>query len=121
PADSGQNAFFRGWQQANSIAVPTISLDQVLSPDCGIDLIKIDAEGAEPFLLRGMKEVIARSPGLCILLEFAPVHLRRAGIDPRDFLEEIASLGFDVRRIHDESGELLEVTSDELIAVFSAN
>jgi FkbM family methyltransferase len=117
--DSGHNTLFG--DEGERIEVPTISLDEVLSAEPRVDLVKIDAEGAEPLILRGMRSIIDRSPGIRILMEFAPVHLRRAGVDPCGFLDEIASMGFAVRRIHDESGAPMETTRNELVAAFSAN
>lgn len=125
--DSGHNTLFeeiagsaeRG--DGGRIEVSTVVLDRVLAGVPRVDVIKIDAEGSEPFVLRGMREILARSPGIRILMEFAPVHLRRAGVDPSAFLDEIASLGFAIRRIHDETGEPLTASRDELISVFSAN
>jgi FkbM family methyltransferase len=117
--DGGHNTLFG--DGGTRIEVPTISLDDALSGVGRVDVVKIDAEGAEPQILRGMRQIIERSPGIRILMEFAPVHLRRAGADPNRFLEYIASLGFAVRRIHDETGALMETTREDLIAAFSAN
>jgi FkbM family methyltransferase len=118
--DSGHNTLF--WDDtAASIEVPTVTLDEVLAGEPRVDVVKIDAEGAEPFVLRGMRGIIERSPDIHIILEFAPEHLLRAGIQPLAFLDEIAALGFAAHRIHDETGELLELRRDELASVFSAN
>ena len=111
--------FFEG--DVQRVSVGTVSLDEALKTTPVVDVVKIDAEGAEPLILRGMSNIVNRNPQIRILLEFAPVHLRRAGVAPRDFLAEIASLSLGVHRIHDESGELLEVTADELETAFSAN
>ncbi|HEY2011895.1 MAG TPA: FkbM family methyltransferase [Bryobacteraceae bacterium] len=124
PADSGHNTLFDEASPANGgeqIQVSTVSLDEILKLEPRVDVVKIDAEGAEPWILRGMRQIIARSPGIRILMEFAPVNLRRAGVDPGGFLDEIAALGFHVRRIHDETGQPLESTRDELLSAFSAN
>ncbi len=119
PDDGGHNTLFG--DGGERIEVATISLDEAMQAEPRVDVVKIDAEGAEPLILRGMREIIERSPGIRILMEFAPVHLRRAGVEPGCFLDEIASLGFAVRRIHDETGEPMESTRDELIAACSAN
>lgn len=44
-------------------------LDDVLDPGIRVDLMKIDVEGHEPQVVRGMQQVIARSPQLKILFE----------------------------------------------------
>jgi len=121
PEDSGHNTLFEEGVAGQRIEVSTVSLDEVLKDEPRVDVVKIDAEGAEPLILCGMRKIVERSPGIRILMEYAPVHLRRAGVDPGGFLDEIASWGFDVRRIHDETGEPLEASRDQLTAVFSAN
>lgn len=45
------------------------ALDNVLAPGTAVDLVKIDVEGHELQVLRGMRRVIAESPGIAILLE----------------------------------------------------
>jgi FkbM family methyltransferase len=120
-ANSGHNTLFEEGVSGDPIDVATVTLDQALAAEPRIDVVKIDAEGAEPLILRGMREVIARSPGIRILMEFAPEHLRRAGVDPAAFLDEIAALGFGIRQVHDETGELLEVSRDRLTGGFSPN
>jgi len=118
--DSGHNTLF--WdQECERVGVQTLTLDQILEREPRVDVVKIDAEGSEPLVLRGMRRVVERSPGIRILLEFAPSLLRRAGVEPAAFMDEIAATGFDIRRIHDETGELLEVRREELLSCFSAN
>ena len=119
--DCGHNTLFKDDGASVDIEVLTTSLDEILAKEERVDLVKIDAEGAEPLILRGMKRIIKRNPGIRIILEFAPVHLRRAGSSPSAFLDQITSLGFAVRRIDEENGHLLTVTREELSAAFSVN
>jgi FkbM family methyltransferase len=119
--DSGHNTLFSDEKADSEIEVSTTSLDEILAAEEQVDIVKIDAEGAEPLILRGMRHVIERNPNIRIVLEFAPVHLKRAGCGPLELLDEIASLGFAIRRIDDVNGDLLNVTSEELIAAFSVN
>jgi len=119
--DSGHNTIFSNGKADDEIEVATTSLDEILATEERVDIVKIDAEGAEPLILRGMQQLIKRNPKIRILLEFAPVHLIRAGSSPLEFLAEFASFGFDIRRIDDVTGDLLSVTRGELTEVFSAN
>ncbi len=119
-ADCGHNTLFSDGQSDGQVEVSTVALDEILALEARIDIVKIDAEGAEPFILRGMRRIIERSPGIRILLEFAPIHLQRAGVDPGGFLDELNSLGFAVHRIDDQTGELLTASREELTSAFSA-
>jgi FkbM family methyltransferase len=44
-------------------------LDDILGPDFACDLVKIDVEGHELDAMRGMREILQRSPGVKILFE----------------------------------------------------
>jgi FkbM family methyltransferase len=57
-------------QQRESVDVRLIALDDYLPPDLIVDLIKIDVEGYEPFVIEGMRKVLARSPGVRLVVEF---------------------------------------------------
>jgi FkbM family methyltransferase len=68
-----------------------------------VDVMKIDVEGAEPLVFRGMTDILGRSPNLKIIMEFSPAYYRYQGIDPADFLRSLRSYGFDIRMISTES------------------
>jgi FkbM family methyltransferase len=119
-AESGHNTLY-GSQADTRVTVDTISLDEALREECRVDVVKIDAEGAEPLILRGMREIIARNPQLRILLEFAPTHLQRAGLAPAAFLDQIDDLGLTAMVVEDVTGELLPVDREKLLSAFTAN
>lgn len=119
--DSGRNTLFGGGLADREIEVSTTPLDEIPGAGERVDLVKIDAGGAEPLVVRGMQRLVERNPGIRIVLEFAPALLRRAGFAPGDFLDELASFGFAVRRIHEESGEVLDATGEELTEALSVH
>jgi FkbM family methyltransferase len=120
-ADSGRSTLFPSDGQGREIEVTTATLDEALSAQQRVDVVKIDAEGAEPRILRGMRRIIERNPEIVIFIEFAPVHLRRAGVEPTALLDEIGSLGLAIRQVDDVTGELLPINRDRIAACFSAN
>ena len=79
----------------------TQSLDDALAGQA-VDVIKIDAEGAEFDIWRGMTATLARSRRLSIVLEFAADRYP----DPGGFLREAASLGFSLSCIDHVRGVL---------------
>ena len=88
-----------------AIRVRSVSLDDQLSEEARIDLIKIDVQGAEPLVFRGMRQIIQKHPELTILTEFSPLHLGTANIEPSEFLEEIRDLGLQTSLL-DRNGDL---------------
>jgi FkbM family methyltransferase len=53
-----------------------------------VNCIKIDTQGAECDVLRGLQElIVASAPGLIMIIEFSPMHLRNAGTNGRTLLD----------------------------------
>ena len=94
-----------------TIDVAATTLDEIM-PDGVVDLIKIDAEGAEPLILLGARELIKRSPGVAVIIEYAPDMIKRS-MPLDDFFAEIEGMGFQVEAIeHDAS--LRRVSREEM-------
>jgi FkbM family methyltransferase len=119
--ESPLNTLFAESGQEQSIPVEAVMLDEVLRGREHVDIVKIDAEGAEPFILRGMKRILAANPALIVLLEFAPTHLQRAGVAPADFLHELRATEFEIRRVDDLTGELSTPADEQLLTANSSN
>jgi FkbM family methyltransferase len=87
---------------ASTQEVEVRTVDSVIPPGEHIRLAKLDAEGFEPQVWRGMQRVIADNPHLAVIVEFGPEHLRRANIPIPDWLAEFTAPGFTAYEI-DES------------------
>jgi FkbM family methyltransferase len=88
-----------GWGQDKvSVELDVIAIDQFLPDDLAVDLVKIDVEGHEPFVIRGMQETIRRSPGIRIFVEFVEAFLAHT-VCADQFSEEIESLGLRICRV----------------------
>jgi FkbM family methyltransferase len=110
-----------GGPDVEAIEVETVSLDRDLGVDARVDVVKIDAEGAEPAILRGMRGIIENNPGILIFMEWAPQHLRRAGVDVGAYIGEVRGLGFDVYNVEEPTGHVEAVSNDTLRNCFSLN
>jgi FkbM family methyltransferase len=86
--------------------VPVTTIDAVMAEHGGgVDLIKIDAEGAEPQVLAGARRVLAENPRVQLLLEY------RTRCAPA--LHALRADGFEVAVVtHD--GSLLPVADEQL-------
>ena len=78
-----------------AVEVDMTTIDNFLPPDVTVDLVKIDVEGHEPMVMRGMERTIARSPNIRIVTEFADSLLAHT-INPADFADYIRGLGFAI-------------------------
>jgi FkbM family methyltransferase len=116
----GLNSLY-GPQGGRSVMVETVSLDEALADVASIDLVKIDAEGSEPRIFRGMRRIVEANPALQMFVEFAPSLLLRAGTQPSDFLDELLAWGFDIQVVDDLSGELLPLERNSLLTAVSVN
>lgn len=75
--------------------VHCISLDDYFAdPADRIDAVKMDVEGAEGLVLKGMAGLIDRSPNLKIMMEFSPAMLSRFACDATFVREFFESRGF---------------------------
>lgn len=64
-------------------------------------LIKVDVEGWELDVLRGLEGIIQRSKRLSAIVEFSPEHIRRRGLQPEEWLEQLKSFGLNMWVIDD--------------------
>ena len=99
----GSSSFFMSPEVAEQfhdkiekISVPCISLDEFFRgrPE-SVDVIKIDAEGAENNIIAGAVEVIGRNPQIKILMEYTARN--------RPAVEQLTSLGFNMWNIEQDS------------------
>ena len=91
-----------------SVEVAVKSIDELLA-GAHLDFLKIDVQGWEGEVLKGMKEVLACNPAIQISFEFWPAGLRSAGCDPVGLLCNFSELGF---RIYSESRTLSAPITD---------
>ncbi|MBI3861455.1 MAG: FkbM family methyltransferase [Planctomycetia bacterium] len=81
-----------------------------------VNFIKMDIQGAEARAWRGMQRLIANSaPNLRIVTEFWPRGLTLCGDDPRQFLNQLLALGFDVDVIDEATHRILPADPESLL------
>lgn len=97
-----------------SVDVDVVALDDVV--DRPVDLVKIDVQGYESFVLDGMRGLIDRSPQLAMLLEFCPALLLEAGTQPADLLERLRGEGFGLHEVDDDVCEVRRTDPGDLLA-----
>lgn len=97
-----------------TIEVAVEPLDLVIERRAHV--IKIDVEGAEIEVLGGMRQLLERSPGATVIVEWNPACLKGAGHNPMDLPRFLQELGLrDISVLDDQAGHvkaLAEVECD---------
>jgi len=99
------HGYLNGPPDMESVTCPVIAFDDLfeeigvpgtsyLPKDLKIDLVKIDAEGYELGVLRGMEKSLAQSRIRFLTFEYQPAMLGTSGSDPEGLLWFIAHYGF---------------------------
>lgn len=83
-------------QDRLSTDVDAVSIDDFFRNGERFDFIKIDLQGYDYYAVSGMRETIKRSPGCMIIGEFYPSGLKKAGVEPRKYIELLEEIGLAV-------------------------
>jgi hypothetical protein len=87
-----------------------VSVDDYLKGEKNsVGFVKIDVQGYDYFVFRGMKETIARSTEVFILGELWPYGLKKAGSSADKYLTEVKEAGFDIQILTE--GEIKDFSS----------
>jgi FkbM family methyltransferase len=88
----------------DAVRVSATSLDDYFSGlDTRIDFVKVDVEGAELHVFRGMHKILEANPDLTVMCEWSPDQAHEAGNPASELVEEFVRAEFTIRRIGDES------------------
>jgi FkbM family methyltransferase len=85
-----------------------------------LDVLKLDAEGAEPAILRGAAALLASTRPLTIVMEFFPRFVREAGDDPAALLRSLQERRFELGVIDERLRRVVPTTAEALLARESA-
>ncbi|MBD0273019.1 MAG: FkbM family methyltransferase, partial [Acetobacteraceae bacterium] len=107
--------------ESGAVRVPVRRVDDLVPAGTRVDVAKIDAEGTELQVWRGMQRVVAESPDLAAVLEFGPSHLARAGVTPEAWLGELEASGFESFTVDEATGVCRPASAPALAGVFSVN
>ena len=78
-----------------SVSVAIAPLDEIL-PTEQVSLVKIDVQGYELNVVKGMEAMVGRSPAIKVLFEYWPCGLGYAGSAPGELLDFFIDRGFSL-------------------------
>jgi FkbM family methyltransferase len=99
---SPMSSLFPISEESASMTVRAISLDDHFAPGERVDMVKIDAEGAEPLIYKGMSRIINENPEIELILEWSTSHFGRSKLSADSFWELIRRDGFNALLIDNE-------------------
>ncbi len=104
-----------------SVRVAVRPLDDLVPPG-PVRIVKIDAEGYEPEVWKGMRRIISDNPELAVIVEFGPSHLTRAGVSMTEWFEALQMPGFTPWEIDEASNTIRGMRPEaDRPAIFSIN
>lgn len=93
------------------ISVDKISLDSILKRK-PINLVKIDIQGAEELVLKGMESIVSLNKNIIIMCEFCPDLILASKLDPLDFVKVIKKMKLSCFLLKNQKLVLLKDVSE---------
>jgi len=101
----GDHRLYPAGQGRESVEVEITTLDDYFLGDGNtlppIDFIKVDAQGAEGAVLHGARHLMAASPNLKMLIEYAPKMMKEYGITATEMIHALKAAGLSLTTIRD--------------------
>lgn len=100
---------------ANDVSATSVAaiarMDEVLSGR--VDVVKIDVQGYESDVIRGMHRLWSQNSNVKLVIEFWPAALRQRGLSPESVLDEYRTAGFSVRMLQGEAP--IDMSTNEIM------
>jgi FkbM family methyltransferase len=103
------------------IEVPVRRVDAIVAPGSKVTLVKIDVEGYEIAVWRGMQRVRSDNPNVAVIVEFGPTHLARAHAEISTWLDTFRQEDFVIYEIDELTGVCRPLREEGLENVVSMN
>lgn len=114
-ANRGDHRTWSDGEQGRGVVVKMVAVDDCVRDWPSVQTIKMDIQGYESHALAGMRHTLADNHEIVLVTEFWPSSIRRAGGEPRGFLNNLHGLGFCGWRIGDR-GALTAIDTETIIA-----
>ena len=115
PVNRGDHRVTPDDEPRRAVAVSTLVLDELLAAAPRVDFVKIDVQGAEIAVLRGLARTLARHPPPSVLCELAPPLLRAVGTEPEECVALLRAAGLAPHRLR-RDGTPAPVTEQQALA-----
>jgi FkbM family methyltransferase len=79
--------------RGGDVPITTVDAAMATVPDGAVRFVKVDVQGYEHHVLRGMRATLERNPDLILALEVFPQALRAAGSSAQEVMERLRDIG----------------------------
>jgi len=95
--------------------VRTARLDDVLQGARRVDVVKIDAGGAELAVLEGMNQVLASHREIVLIVEYGVPQLQRSGISPVEWFGRFFAHGLTLFAFDEQAGAWRQIAEEHAV------
>lgn len=93
PTNRGDHRLAPAARPRATATVPGVVLDALLASEPRVDFVKIDVQGAEAAVLRGLARTLAANPAIAVLCELCPALLAAGGAGADDVFAPLRAAG----------------------------
>ncbi len=90
----GDTRVSAGGAAPSTMVAAVVRMDDMISGR--VDVVKIDVQGYESEVLRGMQRIILENPQIVMIVEFWPSAIEARGLVAKEVLTDYQTMGFDV-------------------------
>ncbi len=111
----GDHRIYDSGDHRKTVEIEAVRLDDLFAEEQKIDVIKIDTQGAEYLVLKGMRKIIEKNQDIILISEFTADFISKCGFDPQEYLQELQNLGFKLRFINEKNKSIDAATIEEIM------
>lgn len=105
---SGGNSIMSTKENQKKISIKSVKLDDFFEHgEKKIDFVKLDAEGFEYAIIHGMESILSQNKELVLLVEFYPELIKKAGVEPIEYIKLLDSNGFELYELDEKNEEVI--------------
>lgn len=105
----------------HAINIQAITIDNFCGNKIKPDLVKIDTQGTEFSIIKGMEKTIKRNSEIIITCEFWPSAIAKCGINPEESLKKLQHYGFKVFLINEKKKTIEPIDIKALMKMCKGN
>jgi len=116
----GDHRIYDPGDNRKTIEIDTIRLDDYFKEYKGkIDFIKMDVQGVEVQVLRGMPLLLQNAKNLKMITEYWPHGLKKCGFEGKDYLDILKEHGFKLYNLNEEIKNIEPVDMNEMMEKYT--